>query len=73
MRLNVTIAFVLQEALLPPDHDLITVSDVLLIMDQAGSDGNLTAAMLEVPATPDSWAEPWGVAAKEMNELNDGE
>lgn len=37
----------------PPEDDLITVSDILLVMDQAGG-GQLTAAMLEVrpSATP---------------------
>lgn len=53
----------LQEVALPPDHDLITVSDVLLVMDQAGSGGNLTAGMLEIPATPDSRAELWAGAS----------
>lgn len=52
-----------------PDDDLITVSDVLLVMDQAGS-GQLTAAMLEVPPTPDSRAEPWAVAAAAAAAVN---
>ncbi len=56
-------ASLLQEVALPPDHDLITVSDVLLVMDQAGSGGNLTAGMLEIPATPDSRAELWAGAS----------